>query len=179
MKYLVFLMLLCPGMAGAHVVDGHILRQTGAGQFVMLNAADGFTVGADNFDTDHLYAFDEDQRIFTTAPVPVDIGQVGAGLDVASHFVFFDSVDGLHHAYVEFDADVLGIAVLPQSLAATDALANTGVIYLNPPLRGIEHEDRVWIDPENPRRVWLYWAGSSPGDYIRVFTKVSDQPPMM
>ncbi|MGV6840211.1 MAG: hypothetical protein ACWA40_08465 [Planktomarina sp.] len=178
MKYLAILCAL-PSVSLAGVIDGEILRQTGAGQFVQLNAADGFTVGADNFDTDHLYAFDEDQNIFASSNVPVDIGHVAAGQDIASHFVFFDSVDGLHYAYVDFDADVLGIAVLPHTLAATDGLANTAVTYLNTPLRGIENEDRVWIDPDNPHRVWMYWAGSSPGDYIRVFTKISDLPPMM
>ena len=33
--------------------------------------------------------------------------------------------------------------------------------------------DRVWIDETDPHKLWVYWAGSSPGDYIRVFTEQS------
>ncbi|CAN0600728.1 unnamed protein product, partial [Ectocarpus sp. 12 AP-2014] len=40
-------------------------------------------------------------------------------------------------------------------------------------LSGLESGDRVWIDEEDPHRLWVFWAGSSPGDYIRVFTEKS------
>ncbi len=163
--------------AHATVLDGQILRQTGDGQFVLLSTDTPFDVGQDNFDTDHLYAFDEDQNIVLPLPIRVDIGGengvIPQGATVASHYVFFDSLNGVHHGFVEFDAPILGVAAQPDTMDATDFLANTSVTYISTNLRGLEDGDHVWIDAENPFRLWVYWAGSSPGDYIRVFTAQS------
>ena len=92
---------------------------------------------------------------------------------VASHYVFFDSLSGIHVGYVDFDAPILGVAAFRDTMKATDFLANTGVTYLSEELRGLEEGDQVWIDERLPTRLWVYWAGSSPGDYIRVFTERS------
>ncbi|MEM9061149.1 MAG: hypothetical protein AAGD13_11880 [Pseudomonadota bacterium] len=169
--------------ADALVVGGGILRQNGSGQFVHLEATKPFTVGEDNFNTDHLYAFDEDQNIVLEAPIRVDIGGVKGlihtGETVASHYVFFDSIAGVQIGYVDFDAPVLGVAAFQETMAATDFLANTAVTYISPELRGLEQGDYVWIDEELPHRLWVYWAGSSPGDYIRVFTEKSPNALMM
>lgn len=167
----------------AVVLGGKILRQTGAGQFVKLETETPFKVGHDNFDTDHLYAFDEDQNIVLPEPIRVDLGgQNGAiaqGTTVASHYVFFDSLSGTHFGYVDFDAPILGIAAYQATLAATDFLANTKVTYISEELRGLEQGDEVWIDEKDPQRLWVYWAGSSPGDYVRVFTAKSAGALMM
>lgn len=172
--------VLAGGLAGpalATVLDGQILRQSGQGQFVILETDRPFDVGRDNFNTDHLYAFDEDQNIRLMAPIAVDVGGIDGvipeGEVVASHYVFFDSVNGVHYGWVEFDAPILGVAALPASMDATDFLANTQVNYISTDLRGLEQGDYVWIDEDNPARLWVYWAGSSPGDYIRVFTALS------
>ncbi len=163
--------------AQAVVLDGQILRQTGQGEFTLLDPDTPFTVGQDTFDTDHLYAFNEDQNIVLTDPIRVDIGgvegQIAKGTEVASHYVFFDSLAGLHYGYVDFDAPILGIAAYQDTMGATDFLANTRVTYISTELRGLEEGDLVWIDDETPTRLWVYWAGSSPGDYIRVFTERS------
>lgn len=163
--------------AAATVVGGAIVRQTGFGEFVKLSTDQPFAVGEDNFNTDHLYAFDEDQNIVLVEPIRVNIGGTGgaiaAGTEIASHYVFFDSWDGIQHGYVDFDAPILGIAAFQDTMAATDYLANTAVTYIGTELRGLEDGDRVWIDPEDPHRLWVLWAGSSPGDYIRVFTNRS------
>jgi len=144
---------------------------------VKLDTQQQFAVGNDTFDDCNLYAFDEDQNILLSEPIRVDIGTetgfIPQGTVVASHYVFFDSVSGAHHGYVDFDAPVLGVAVQEDTLAATDFLANTQVNYISVELRGLEPGDHVWIDQNNPRRLWVYWAGSSPGDYIRVFTSQS------
>ena len=108
----------------------------------------------------------------------VDIGLKGLlipkGTIVASHYVFFDPEFGTPQSgFIEFDATILGIATSTQTLQASDFLANTEVTYLNPILRGLEWEDNVWIDKENTFRLWINWAASSPGDYIRVFTAAS------
>lgn len=82
------------GPAAAYVLGGAIKDQTGSGTFVKLDPADVFAVGADTFDTDDLYAFDEDQNILLENPIRVDIGGergvIKAGTVVASHYVFFD-----------------------------------------------------------------------------------------
>ncbi len=178
-----FAALFCANAAQALVLDGQILQQNGAGEFVRLDPAAGFTVGADNFDTDNIYAFDEDQNITLPRAVRVDIGGVDGviaqGTEVASHYVFFDSVQGSHFGYVDFDAPVLGIAAYQDTMGATDFLANTNVTYIGERLRGLETGDEVWIDPDEPNRVWVLWAGSSPGDYIRVFTARSVGAAMM
>lgn len=161
----------------AEVLGGQILRQSGTGSFVKLNTDVPFSVGADNFDTCDLYAFDEDQNILLDQPIRVDIGGnegiIDEGIVVASHYVFFDSLNGIHHGSVYFDAPILGVAAYQDTLAATDFLANTDVEYISIELRGLEQGDYVWIDEQDPHRLWVYWAGSSPGDYIRVFTAQS------
>lgn len=160
--------------ATATVIDGNILRQTGFGDFVKLDTDERFAVGNDTFDDCNLYAFDEDQNIVLPAPIRVDIGPesgvIPEGTVVASHYVFFDSISGAHYGYVDFDAQILGIAVQQDTMAATDFLANTLVDYISVELRGLERGDHVWIDEKDPQRLWVYWAGSSPGDFIRVFT---------
>lgn len=170
--------------AWAAVREGAILQQSGQGRFVMLDANRPFAVGHDHFDDDNLYAFDEAQRITLAAPLAVDIGGapdgvLPAGTQLASHYVFFDSRDSNHFAYVTFDAPIIGVATQRATLAASDDLAGTAVRYVSPALRGLETGDEVWIDPENPHRLFLLWAGSSPGDYIRVFTAWPADPAMM
>jgi hypothetical protein len=169
--------------AWAVVLDGEIMRQTGNGQFVKLETDVPFDVGADNFNTDHLYAFDEDQNIVLERAIRVDIGgEIGiilGGTTVASHYVFFDSLEGVHHGYVYFNAPILGVAAYQDTTGATDFLANTFVNYISSELRGLEEGDQVWIDEVDPHRLWVYWAGSSPGDYIRVFTQHSPNAQMM
>ncbi|MEJ6393974.1 hypothetical protein V8J82_11945 [Gymnodinialimonas sp. 2305UL16-5] len=170
--------------AQAFVLGGGIVQQSGSGAFVKLDPADGFAVGADTFDTDDLYAFDEDQNITLIEPIRVDIspdgrGFVPAGSIVASHYVFFDSINGIQYGYVDFDAPILGVAAFQDTMAATDFLANTSVTYISLELRGLERGDQVWIDQADPHRLWVYWAGSSPGDFIRVFTAQSSAAPLM
>jgi len=180
MRHLFLGLALLAAPAQATVIGGQIVNQHGNGKFVKLSTETPFTVGADNFNTDHLYAFDEDQNITLIEPIRVDIGNedgmIPAGTVVASHYVFFDSFDGYHMGYVDFDAPILGVAALQDTMAATDFLANTQVTYISTDLRGLERGDLVWIDEDDPHRLWVSWAGSSPGDYIRVFT---DKSPLL
>ncbi|MEM9319327.1 MAG: hypothetical protein AAGA70_10010 [Pseudomonadota bacterium] len=178
MRALFFIAAMLPVPADAFVLGGAILRQNGSGGFVKLDPTVGFAVGADTFNDDNLYAFDEDQNITLIEPIAVDIsacstGFISAGTTIASHYVFFDSISGIQMGYVDFDADILGIAAFQYSMAATDFLANTDVTYISLDLRGLEEGDEVWIDPLLATRLWVRWAGSSPGDYIRVFTAQS------
>jgi len=181
--FVVLGLLMPAGLAQATILGGGVVRQTGEGEFVKLDTSERFSVGADNFNTGHLYGFDEDQNITLEAHIRVDIGgvdgKIPAGTVVASHYVFFDSINGVQVGYVDFDAAILGIAALPASMDASDFLANTGVDYISTNLRGLEDGDYAWVDEDLPERLWVYWAGSSPGDYIRVFTERSAAAPMM
>lgn len=168
---------LCCTPASAFILDGEVIRQNGNGGFVKLDTDEPFSVGFDTFDDDNLYGFDEDQNITLVEPIRVDIGGnngvIPQGTVVASHYVFFDSLSGIQYGYVYFDAPILGVAAFQHTMAATDFLANTDVTYISVELRGLEEGDQVWVDEEDPHRLWVYWAGSSPGDYIRVFTERS------
>lgn len=164
----------------AMVLDGKIVEQAGAGKFVKLETTSPFAVGADNFNDDNLYAFDEDQNILLDAPLRVDIGGTNGTIPgdtiIASHYVFFDSWGRNlrpQYGYVDFDAPIPGIATFEQTMAATDFLANTLVRYMSTQLRGLEEGDSVRVDQERPNRLWVRWAASTPGDYIRVFTQIS------
>ncbi|SMX33387.1 hypothetical protein [Octadecabacter ascidiaceicola] len=163
--------------AAGLVIAGDILQETCAGRFVLLDPNDGFTVGKDNFNTCHLYAFDEDQNIVLPEPIHVDSGGlnglIAQGTEVASHCMFFDSINDTQFAFVEFDAPILGIAAYQDTMGATDFLARTKATFIGERLRGLEENDEVWIDPDRPDRLYVLWAGSSPGDYIRVFTERS------
>ena len=133
------------------------------------------SVGDDTYQDPNLRAFDEEQNILIAGTIQVDVGtNPQMGDEVASHYVYFDpngltSVQG----YVDFDADIFGVATSMANMAASDFLANTGVNYLNPGLRGLEAGDSATIDPMNPRRLLVNYVAATPGDYVRVFTKRS------
>ncbi|MEL7202311.1 MAG: hypothetical protein AAGK25_12025 [Pseudomonadota bacterium] len=161
--------------ASAFTLTGEITGGFNQGMFQKLAPSSKIIVGNDTYQDDNLYAFDEDQNIVLEQDLIVDIGvlanTIPKGTTVASHYVFFDpGFAASQLGYVEFDSAVLGIATSTETLKASDFLANTAVTYLNPILRGLEWDDSVWIDRENPTRIWVNWTASTPGDYIRVFT---------
>lgn len=131
------------------------------------------SVGNNTFQSANLYGFDEDQNIPISSALTVDVGTAPAsGTVVASHYIFFDpgpsqTIVGT----VNFDADVIGIMTSTATLAASDFLANTGVTYLNPGLRGLEAGDSVTIS--GTRQIRFATQASSPGDYVRVLTQFS------
>ena len=135
-------------------------------------------VGADTFETPNLYVFDEDQNIMIAANLAVDVGTTPmAGDIVASHYVFFDPLSTTTiEGYVDFDADIFGIATSTTNLVNSDFLANTGVVYLSPTLRGLELVDSVSIDPLNANRLLIDFSAGTPGDYVRVLTMESPIP---
>ena len=133
------------------------------------------TVGNNTLDQPHLYGFDEAQNIVITSTIQVNIGtNPVAGDIVASHYIAFDPGPSRSQiGYIDFDADIYGVATSRTNLDNSDFLANTGVTYLSAALRGLEAGDSVMIDPLNPSRLLVDWTASSPGDYVRVFTKFS------
>ncbi|NKX45521.1 hypothetical protein [Roseicyclus persicicus] len=165
-------LLLLAAPAAARVVEGAIVAQDGAGAFVLLPEPP-FAVGEDMIDRPDLIAFDEAQGVLLEAPLVLDTGVVPAGSVVALHHVLFDGTGGRHIGWVLFDAPILGLATTPETLAATDALSGVETLFLGHDLRGLEPRDRAWIDPADPRRLWVDWAGSSPGDHLRVVTEAA------
>ncbi|MCB2106040.1 MAG: PEP-CTERM sorting domain-containing protein [Rhodobacteraceae bacterium] len=138
------------------------------------------TVGDNNQQSHNLWGFDEDQNIVLPTNFSVDIlapggslGVLTAGTLVASHYVYYDPVNANIEGWVDFDAPILAILTSTTNMNATDFLANTGVTYLNPGLRGLESVDFAGIDAGNPYRVNIDFTASNPGDYIRVLTAFS------
>ena len=138
------------------------------------------TVGADTFQSPNLFAFDEDQNIELTADLTVDLiresgapGVLPAGSTVASHYVFFDPAPSTSQTgEIRFDSDIVAVITSTNNLQASDFLANTGVVYQNPSLRGLEPADDsvAFVDA---RTLSVNWSASTPGDYIRVLTRFS------
>lgn len=178
-------LLLALPTANATVNGGSVT--TGSGSFIKL--VPGFTVstpdntvGNDNFQNSNLYAFDEDQNTTVqTSALNVDIlassgsaGTLAVGTVVASHYVFFDPAGTVHQVgTVTFDSSVLAVITSTAHLLASDYLANTGVNYLNPTLRGLESGDSVTIRATDPNTVDIDWTASTPGDYVRILTEFS------
>ena len=170
-------LLLNGQQVDATVIGGGVT--SGSGSFVKLSipfteSDPDNTVGANTFQSPNLFAFDEDQNINISSEVQVNVGtNPQAGDVVASHYVFFDPTSGSQTGFVDFDAPIFGVATSTANLANSDFLANTGVNYLNPTLRGLESGDSVSIDPTNAARLLVDWTASSPGDYVRVLTQRS------
>jgi hypothetical protein len=162
--------------AAAGIRDGAITAQDGTGRFVFLPEPP-LAVGQDIFDSPDLIAFDEAQGIALPATLALEIGApIPVGTLVSLHSVVFDGTGGRQRGWVLFDAPILGVATSPATLAASDRLAAVGTLWLGHELRGLEQGDRAWIDPGDRRRLWVDWAGSSPGDHLRVVTMAA---PMM
>lgn len=203
-----FALALFAGQASATIVSGtaqivnhHSPNNSGFVKlFVPFNnphpAHSTNTVGNNNFNTNKLYGFDEDQNILLATNLMVDqladgsggqsgAGSIAAGTMVASHYVFFDPKvrNPLIHqkGTVTFDADILGIITTRSKLDDSDVLANTSVTYLNPGLRGLESGDSA--DITGLRTMSVNWHAGSPGDYVRVLTAYSPgavpAPPMI
>lgn len=135
------------------------------------------TVGNNTFQTPNLYGFDEDQNILLGADLSVDGGTISAGTVVASHYIFFDPNNSTTiTGSVTFDSEILGVVSSTGLLAASDFLANTGVTYLNPGLRGLEANTDSY-SLSDAFTIAIAWRASTPGDYIRVLTARSPGAP--
>ena len=167
------LLVLATGPASAGILDGAITAQDGAGRFLHLPEPP-LAVGEDIFDSPDLIAFDEAQGVALPAALTLEIGApIPAGTVVALHSVIFDGTGGRQRGWVLFDTPILSVAISPETLAATDALSGVETLWLGHELRGLEDGDRTWIDATDPRRLWVDWAGSSPGDHLRVVTEAA------
>lgn len=163
---------------GGGVTGGTALGAGGSFQKLILPFASSptnNTIGDNNQQSPNLFGFDEEQNIVITSTIQVNIGtNPVAGDVVASHYIGFDPATSLSQiGYIDFDADIYGVATSRPNLDDSDFLANTGVTYLSDSLRGLENGDSVMIDPTNSKRLLVNWVANSPGDYVRVFTQFS------
>ncbi len=173
------------GEAQAIIIGGAVTggtASTNGGTFVQLFPPIGNPLGApnsvgnDTFNNYNLYGFNESQNaVVGPAGLATNIpsGTLAAGTVVASHYIFFDPQSGTQIGWVDFDAPILAIMTQTGTLAASDYLANTGVNYLNPSLRGLESGDSAVIDGTLNYRLNVNWSASTPGDYVRVLTAFS------
>jgi hypothetical protein len=175
--------LAVSGTAGATIIGGSV--DVGSGSFIKL--VPGFTesdpdntVGQDTFQNTNLYGFDEDQNVQVVgSALSVDYlvttgtaGSLPVGTVVASHYIFFDPAGtASQEGTVDFDSDILAIISSTGNLGASDYLANTGVTYQNPGLRGLEVGDSVTVS--GAQQISVDWTASTPGDYVRVLTVFS------
>ena len=164
-------------IVGGDVTGG--VAFTNGGVFIELSIPFGSPsqVGADNFNTYNLYAFNESQNVTLTNDLEVDIGaDIQDGTTVASHYVFYDppgSALNSQEGYVDFDSAIIGVITSTNLLSESDSLVNTNVNYQNPTLRGLESGDSAFFNLGEPNRLYLDWDASTPGDYVRVLTQVS------
>jgi len=174
--------------ASATIISGTVTGGTAftaGGTFIKLTVpfdppnGDLNEVGDNTFNTNNLYGFDEDQNIVLSAPLLVDEVPAGSttlpiGTTVASHYIFFDPLSSRSIVgKVTFDSKVVAIITGRVNLDNSDFLANTGVVYLSPTLRGLEAGDDVSIDGLDPYSIIFDTTASSPGDYVRVLTEYS------
>ena len=173
--------LVFSSIASAIIIDGSVTggsaNTQGATFHDLGSAPAGLVVGNDTIQDPNLYGFNEDQNILLGADLAIDVGGafLSAGLEVASHYIFFDPAGGTTiTGWVDFDSDILGIITSTTNLANSDFLINNDVTYLNPGLRGLEAgQDLAWIDPTYSNRLNLSFYAATPGDYIRVLTEHS------
>lgn len=169
--------------SGATIISGAVTGGNTGGTFVKLTTplANPFgaanSVGNDNFQSPDLFGFDESQNIVLAGPLSVELA-VGVGMSlatgttVASHYIFFDPRASSHMVgTVNFDSDIVALIWGTANLTGSDFLAQTGVNYLSPGLRGLEPGDTLSVS--GARQITLDTFASSPGDYVRVLTKFS------
>ncbi len=146
-----------------------------------------------------IQAFDELQNVVLPVDLAVDArgtnpptlldseddvspGKIPAGTCVSSHYIHYDpNGAGAATGGVEFDGPILGVAVLPDTLDATnvlgwpwttypaDADAGTCLVGANtcaPELTGAADVVRVGM-----RRVEVDFSAGNPGDRVRVITR--------
>ena len=145
-----------------------------------------------------IQAFDELQNVLLPVDLPMDTrgtnptteirgeddlnpGKIPAGTCVSSHYIHYDpNGAGAAIGGVEFDAPILGVAVLPGTLDATnvlgwpwtnyppDADAGTCLVGANTCAPELTGADVVRV---GLRRVEVDFTAGNPGDRIRVITR--------
>lgn len=180
-------LLLVPPAAYSTITGGSVtggISKERGGVFKKLEPPIG-EVGNDNHQSPNLFGFDEKQDILLEKDLQVDIlvnkgrivnkapKMIAKGETIASHYVFYDPINGDIHGTVRFDSDILAIITSTNKLKASDFLMSKDATYLNPSPRGIESNDTIRVT--GAREISIDFTAVSPGDYIRVLTRASKQ----
>jgi hypothetical protein len=170
-------LLLLPVPARGVIVSGELtggLSLEAGGRFIEIANVDGLVIGSDNFDDNNLYAFNERQNVRSEDGIRTDLGRdIRPGEVVASHYIAYDPVKSSVEGAITFDAPIIGVAFETGTLDASDFLMNNNVLYQSPRARGLERNDAVAIAGDDLSTLVLSFVASSPGDFIRVFTELS------
>lgn len=164
-------------VAHASVVSGTITGGTvkGTGSVVILDpTTSSFAVGKDNFDTNNLYVFNEQQNVKLLTDLALDLGTtLPTGTVVSSHLVVFDPLlVQTVKATLVFNQPILGIARRDSTLLATNFLGAPSVTYNTPSFFGLEPgEDFLTVGAPTPDTLPFRLSASIPGDVFRVFTQ--------
>ena len=153
---------------------------------VFEEIAPPITVGKNNFRSNNLFGFEEQQDFALAGALTVDdfavggagtgVGTIAAGTAVDSHYVFFDpGREKTLVGEVEFSSDILGLITTREHLNNSDFLGSPVTAYLNPGFRGLESVDVAII---NNRKIEIDLRASAPGDYIRVITQADPLNPV-
>ncbi|MEO0531241.1 MAG: PEP-CTERM sorting domain-containing protein [Planctomycetota bacterium] len=164
------LVAMAASVASADVVGGLVTGGSSGGSFQLI--APPAAIGPDSLESPDLFAFDEEQDVVLTQPLPIGLGRVaGVGSVLSSHYVAFDPAEpSTLEAAVDFDAAIVGL-IRGDGLDGTTALFGIdSTTYTTAPALGVDMTDEVLIAPGMPNRLILRYGANSPGDHLRVLT---------
>ncbi|MGH2699634.1 MAG: hypothetical protein ACRDJL_10640 [Actinomycetota bacterium] len=192
---LVLVLLSAISLFTSTTAYGEIVSTSGG--IVKIAPPPSVMVGVLESDTE-AFAFDEQQDVTLTDPLPVDIttpgvyddsadltpGSIPAGTTVSSHFVHADDIGGGGRSRptriegtVVTDSDIIGISVLADNLDASDFLGAPGTVY---PTGGQQRElnldsaDMV-IEELDKRTVFIRFRILTHLDQVRIITEGEDE----
>jgi len=176
------LAVVMAGMAVGSAAHGAIISASitggtvfGTGSVIKLDPSNTpFSIGSDNFNTDNLYMFDEQQNIALTSNLAVILNgamtTLAKGTIVRSHLIAFDPlITKTVRAAISFDSNVIGVARSDSQLIASNYLGLSGVTYLNPAGFGLE-PGLDFVTFSGPHSIAIRLSSASPSDMLRVFT---------
>ncbi|MEO1042077.1 MAG: hypothetical protein AAFX52_07285 [Pseudomonadota bacterium] len=178
LRFFCLLLVLAPTPASAVILSGQMTGGNAfaqGGTFVEIVDLDGLTLGANRFDDFNLRAFNERQNVVSDSVIVTDVGRnVAAGEVVASHYVVFDPFTAAKAiGTIYFDAPIIGVATNTSVIYSSDHLMNGDVTYGHVAARGLEGADQIILYSDEPNRLDVALWASSPGDFFRVFTEIS------
>jgi hypothetical protein len=181
------LALSLTGMVSAHA---GIVSVTGNGTLIDAPASVATNVGLESNST--AFVFSEQSGFTLSSPATVDItasgsyptaasltpGSIAAGTVVDSTYFHFDPVgtnDSLrYNVTIEFNADILGLAILDGTLTGTDFLGAPGTTYVANN-RGLELNRQDLVSVAG-RTVTITGLASTASDDFRIITSAVPEP---
>lgn len=179
-----YLLLLCAAAIGAMpvnaaIVSGNLTGGTAlslGGSLQIIADPSGLTLGNNNFESNDVRVFNEQQNVFLASPLTVDVlaGNIAAGTRVSSHYLHFDPDQNLTAiGSVTFSSKILGVIVSRPRLLTSLGLAAGNVTYLHPTLVALEDFDLAGFSGNT---LFFNIEAGDPGDSIRIITAGVPEP---